>query len=560
MTSLLSNRYVVFLLFLVFYTKLVELCGGLHGGVTFLGEYLEVLIVLYLYWYLSALLKPSRWRSVLAASPLLLAYFGQDIYYLMLGRVFRVVELTEVAELQKVTTYKYLITISVVGAVPLAGFIYYFDFRRWRTLIFGFLPLALATGIIGFFPASAVGIFNFIGRPVLNWSDEISAENNGRFAMLAFREAQRRFALTRTSVFFNRPKYDEEARDGANWLRTNGSGKNIHLVLMESFVDPTLFRGATFTKDPVHPEFRRLFGASQGFSVSPVFGGKTSQAEFELLCGEPAFQELAGVEFNSFSGTQAYCLPGTLALAGYRTVASNAFRPGFFNTIKAYTGIGFREKYFPKEYIDGIDTYLATGDTTGELYMFDGELFRQNLKFVKEALARENGPPLFNYVVSMFGHLPHVLNKEKRPYLLKLISDSHYTDPQLERVANQYYYRTQAVAEFVRQLMSMDRESLIIIVSDHVPPLQGFPTYRTFRYLDNCPNSIYLNRILVVKNGVVQSPVTIHHYDVPKLILDYLSQGQYCREHDCGFTRNVLLSDRESRHDDYMRLMAHAIQ
>jgi len=101
---------------------------------------------------------------------------------------------------------------------------------------------------------------------------------------------------------------------------------------MESFVDPTLFKGAIYTRDPVHPDFRRLFGDRMGFSVSPVFGGKTSQAEFEVLCGVPAFQELAGVEFNSFTGVPAYCLPGTLQLAGYRTVATNSFKPDRFST------------------------------------------------------------------------------------------------------------------------------------------------------------------------------------------------------------------------------------
>jgi len=159
-----------------------------------------------------------------------------------------------------------------------------------------------------------------------------------------------------------------------------------------------------------------------GFSVSPVFGGKTSQAEFEVLCGVPAFQELAGVEFNSFTGVPAYCLPGTLQLAGYRAVATNSFKPPFFNAVSAYEGIGFGEMYFPRESVDDATTYLSTGDTTGEIYMFDGELFRQNLQFVEEALSDKDSPPLFRDVLTMFGHLPYVLTQDKRPYLLKLLS------------------------------------------------------------------------------------------------------------------------------------------
>jgi hypothetical protein len=54
----------------------------------------------------------------------------------------------------------------------------------------------------------------------------------------------------------------------------------------------------------VHPDFERLFGKKIGFSVSPVFGGKTSQAEFEVLCGRlqnwPVWNSL-------LFGVPAYC-------------------------------------------------------------------------------------------------------------------------------------------------------------------------------------------------------------------------------------------------------------
>ena len=80
--------------------------------------------------------------------------------------------------------------------------------------------------------------------------------------------------------------------------------------------------------------------------------------------------------------------------------------------------------------------------------MFDGVLFDQNLQFIKKAMAGEDAPPVFNYVLTMYGHLPHVLNKQKRPSLVKLVS--RFRDPQLERVANQFFYRSEAVADYVK--------------------------------------------------------------------------------------------------------------
>ena len=92
-----------------------------------------------------------------------------------------------------------------------------------------------------------------------------------------------------------------------------------------------------------------------------------------------------------------------------------------------------------------------------------------------------------------------------------------------------------------------------------MPPLQGLTTYKKLRYLDNRKDNLHLNRILFIEDGRVRTHATIHHYDVPKIILNYLSQGQYCRENRCGFNGNKLLADRDGLRNDYLRLMAHAI-
>ena len=60
---------------------------------------------------------------------------------------------------------------------------------------------------------------------------------------------------------------------------------NLILVLSESFSDPTRFPGTAFESDPV-PTFHSLqqeFGSVD--LVSPVFGGLTCNAEFEVLTG-----------------------------------------------------------------------------------------------------------------------------------------------------------------------------------------------------------------------------------------------------------------------------------
>lgn len=559
--GLVWNRYVFFLAVMYGYTLTVQRLGGVAGGMAFFYQYLEVPLVMYLYLYFNLIIRPSRWQPYLAAAPILLAYIGQDIYYMMLGKIFRMADFAEVSELLKVMSLKYLVLVALAIGGTAVGFALLLNWRRKLIMTLGAMPIAALIAYIMIFPQHFNTTFLSVCKEIIDWNDERPVSYNGRFAILMYRESERRIARSRTALFHDRETYNARAMELATWLKQMGTGKNIHLIIMESFLDPTLLRGAEYSKDPVHPKYKKLFGDKLdklGYSISPVFGGRTCQAEFEVLCGVPAFQELGGVEFNSFTGTQAFCMPGIFREAGYESMVTNSFDPAFFNAVNAYKGIGFDSLYFPKEFNQGSESYVSMGDVKKEMYMFDGDLFAQNLKFVQEYLQKEDRKPLFNYVITMYGHLPYLLDEEKRPGVLKVTSKTH--DGNLERATNQFYYRSEAVAEHVSNLMKADPDSMIVIVSDHLPPLLGSITYKQLRYLDNRDESLFMNRIIIVEGQKIKKYATVHHYDIPKLIFNYLSDGKYCAENTCKFKENKVADDRQDFHDQYLTLMAHAIE
>jgi len=550
------NRYSIFLLGMYLYTSVISSRGGINSEL-FFTQWFELLLLIYLYVYFYLILQPGRWRSIVAFVPVLLGYLVHDLYYLIYGKVFRLISVLELPELIQVIPFGYGLLAFIFIVLPLFVFIFVINYRNIKTIASGALPLMLLVGVIFISPVAYTDFIQKTGNGLIKYSDAKSVERNGRYTMMFYKEAERQNALLRTVPYRNRIKLEKDAEKTAQIFKKKGNQRNVHLIVLESFLDPRLFTRAHFSKPPAHPDFEKLFKEKIGLSQSPVFGGATAQAEFEVLCGVPAFEKLSSVEFNVFTGAPVYCLPGILGKAGYRTVATNAYKPNFFNIYAGYKGAGFNEVYFPKEFTPNQDTYLKTGDVGEEDFMFDGDLLDQNLKFIAKNLKQNPGVPIFNYVMTIYGHIPHILDSVKRPEVLQVISD--YSDDHLQRSANQFYYRTQAIAQYVNKLIKLDKESLIILVSDHVPPLRNGPnTYRELHYMDNVKNSFYLNRLMIIENGKPVSSHPIKHYNLPDVVYNYISSGEFCRDKSCAFRDKENSPDLQSLLEKYYVLMSHA--
>ncbi|MCX5869448.1 MAG: sulfatase-like hydrolase/transferase [Deltaproteobacteria bacterium] len=552
------NRYLAFFLFLLAYSFVLSLWGGLPPLWSSLR--LEAPLLLYGYFLCNYLLKKSRWQPWLAALPIVTAYAIADAYHMAYGRFGRIVEFGEIPELLEVLPFYYVALIGLVGAISFLVLIVSLDWRNWRRGLIASLPALALILVVELAPGSFLTAFQSLGSDVVEWSDALSVGNNGRFTMVAYFEALRKNSIQKTLAFRQRHEYIDQMAVLSQQIKASAKNRNVHLIVLESFLDPKLFSGLKFSQPPTAPAFSKLVGKTDTYSISPVFGGGTAQAEFEVLCGVPAFRALSGVEFTVFTGVKTSCLPSVLDDAGYHTMASNASKPNFFNAIPGYKGTGFQNIFFPKENAPDMDTYLSTGDVKKEWYMFDGNLFSQNLAYVSKYLKDHPGQPIFNYIMSIYGHTPHYMDETIRPIFIKLLSKQK--DEQLERAVNQHYYRTEAIAKYVQGLQKIDPHSLIILVSDHVPPLSFGPdTYKKFQYMNNIENSIYYNRIVIIENGKTMQYDTIHHYDVPKLIANYLTDGAYCRTKQCSFAKNTIAGHDQTptnSMDDYMAIMAHA--
>lgn len=550
------NSYLLFLLFLLIYTWIMQEYGGLPALLP--AWRLEIPLLLYLYCYFNAITHRSRWQPLVTAIPIVLLYGVFDVYHLQLGRLLRVTEVTELPEMLRITPIWVTIFLGLLFGLPTLAFLRFLRFRRFHVMALGALPLVSLVLTAEFAPDFFITVFEKTQKPIVTYSDIMSAANNGRFGMTLYNEAKRKSFVRKIAHYKGNSLFVKEFDEVVARLNSQKIKNNVHLIVLESFFDPELLRGTTFSPKPTHPSFEKIFKNKGSLSVSPVFGGGTAQAEFEALCGVPAMRELSGVEFDVFSGRRTFCLPNLLLKGGYHTMASNAFVPDFFNSINAYQGMGFEKSYYPKEYAPGRETYLSIGDVKDEKYMFDGDLFKQNLAFIAQWKDSNSGVPLFNYIMSIYGHTPNLINTAKRPKILDI--NSTIKDEQLERAVNQYYYRTEAIADFLNRIQTVDPKSLVILVGDHLPPLVYGPnTYQKLNYLAGEKDFMHITRILFFENGRAVHYDKIHHYDIPYLILNYITEGKYCRDHACDFKTHPIPTQKKDYREAYMTIMAQAM-
>lgn len=232
-----------------------------------------------------------------------------------------------------------------------------------------------------------------------------------------------------------------------------GHRRNLHIILEETFWDPTVMAGAGYSADPIDPRFRALWAQSNNTQgLSPAFGGQTANAEFEVLCGFPVNQIAVKFEFSMLRDVP--CLPRILSQLGYRTVASHPNVAGFWNRYTAYERLGF-ETFWAQDALD-------MSDRNGP-FLADRSLHRQ----VREKLqATDDGRPLFDYIVTIDGHWMYDAGDQRPPVLTSTSKIKEVGD-----YANMLHYKTRQMMDAIEQIRRDDPDAVIVVFGDHLPML-----------------------------------------------------------------------------------------
>jgi hypothetical protein len=518
----------------------------------------ELPLLLMLYAALQLPLRRNAWRAPAAALPLLWMYLVHDVALGLLGTVLCFYDFAVLPDLFRSLSAPLLALACLLLAAPLVLWLLAVDWRgswlSWRALPAALLAAGWFLLVFGF-PGRCYETMNAI-TPDEEWSDRLTAEHWGRLYTVFMREARR---LSFLDELDRAPTLEETGMDVRDESLGRIRPRNVHLIVLESFLDVRELSAARFSRPPLDEAFASWVGDGAGLSRSPCFGGETARAEFELLCGVPSLR-LYGIEFLAFGGGPAPCLPNRLRRAGFRTMLSFPGGPVYANSRLAYPGLGFSERIFGDLFSPVGAPSLRLSD--GDVNLFDGDLFDQNLAMVRQWLA--DGRPFFNYVLTLYGHFPFHLDPRRFP----LVARMQPPLAEVERIANQMHYRAIALREYLQELQTLDPHSLIIVVGDHLPPLpDGELAYQRLGYLKDNPlarerlgDVAHLTFLLLFDAGQVVPRPLLRHFDVPHWVLDRLTEGAYCREKPglCRFGEMPLDAAWRERYQAVLSLAARA--
>jgi hypothetical protein len=291
----------------------------------------------------------------------------------------------------------------------------------------------------------------------------------------------------------------------------------VHILVLESFVDPLAFSRYRMEPEPLSPIWAKWRRGAGGHAVVPVFGNRSSNTEFEILCGVPAVVGPAGVVFREIPPERELdCLPRRLRQAGFVTVATAPNGADFFRAGQAYRAMGFEQRRF--------DRQLDMSDMDGGWLSAEATL-RQSAEHARGLM----GQAFLNYTFVNAAHFPFERNRDRRP---DAISVSPATQPFQDWV-NAIHHTALASERYVREALRAHPDALILLLGDHQPPLASLPDAPAG--LEGAQGGLarYLTPLLILDRGRMHAVGALPAWLIPELVLDLLSAGEHCRVNAC---------------------------
>lgn len=250
-------------------------------------------------------------------------------------------------------------------------------------------------------------------------------------------------------------KYSALAAD-TNKTR-DSEAPNIVYVMSESFSDPSHLKGITITGDPLEDYYQVADQTISGKMLSQNYGGGTANIEFEALTsfsmGLMNPQMTTPYTMLVPKLTQLPSLVSFLKQDGYGATAIHPYDTSMYKRKDVYDVMGF------DSFLDQ-DTMTYTDKIENNPYISDASAYKEVMSVLSD-----EAQPQFVHLVTMQTHMPYVGKYDTLDY--QATGDGNMDS--LENYLQDVSYSSTALKEFISELSTLNRRTLVVFWGDHLP-------------------------------------------------------------------------------------------
>ncbi|UXT57351.1 LTA synthase family protein [Agrobacterium fabrum] len=240
----------------------------------------------------------------------------------------------------------------------------------------------------------------------------------------------------------------------ASFAANKGDYPDVIMLMSESLWDPTRLENVELSADPM-PTIR---AKQSGNVFSPEFGGMTANVEFEALTGfSNAFLPYGSIPYQQYIRRPVPSLASFFRGEGYSAIAMHPFQEWFWNRKQVYKNFGFEE--FRSE------ETLPAMEKRGN-FASDDALMNEIM-----ATADTATNPLFLFAVTLQGHGPYEAARYAENTIDVTGGLTASASQALATYSQGVVEADDALLKLVRWAKKRDRETIIVLFGDHLPPL-----------------------------------------------------------------------------------------
>lgn len=326
-------------------------------------------------------------------------------------------------------------------------------------------------------------------------------------------------------------EYSEEYIDGIkdeldeNVPDASETSPNIIFVQLESFFDPKLVKGVTFSSNPTPNLDRIMKEYSSGYLSVPCFGAGTANTEFEVQTGVnlddfgPGEYPYRTVMQSKTCESAAY----DLRKLGYSTHAIHNNDATFYDRYKVFSHLGY-DTFTSIEYMDSDYQKTPLG------WAKDKMLTAQ----IKKALdSTEGADYIFTISVQGHGDYPTTMPEGFIPGITVSGFFDEEEQVQFEYYVNQIHEMDTFIGELTNMLSRRNEETVLVMYGDHLP---------TFNFTNDTMENgdIYQTEYFIWSNyGLEKKDIDLQAYQLSAAVFDRL-----------GISEGYIMKFHQAKHND----------